>query len=122
LRLLPFGVSALFLRGFIRHRREHPRYELSIKDGLRALIDQNRLARTSLRVSMSVLTVAMALMAVVTYQLQLVGKQWPHETASMLAIFGVAYVIFMAGQLWKYRRRLLPANARLQELLGSHER
>jgi len=118
--LLPIGVAALFVRGFIRHRQQHPRYDLSILDGLRALIDENRLARARLRVSMMVLTVAMALMPVVTYQLQLVGKQRPHEAVSMLAVFGVAYVISMTWQIWKYRRRLLPENRRLQELLASY--
>jgi MFS family permease len=120
--LLPIGVAALFVRGFIRHRREHPRYDLSIKDALRASIDENRLARARLRLSMSVLTVAMALVPVVTYQLQLVGKQRPHEAASMLVVFGVAYVVAMGWQLWKYRLRLLPESARLQELLASYER
>ena len=119
--LLPIGVAAMFVRGFIRHRREHPRYDLSILDGLRALIDENRLARARLRVSMSVLTVAMALVPVMTYQLQLVGKQRPHEAASMLVVFGVAYVVAMAWQLWKYRRKLLPENSRLQELFKSYE-
>ena len=119
--LLPIGVAALFVRGFIRHRKEHPRYDLSILDGLRALLDENRLARARLRVSMIVLTVAMALLPVVTYQLQLVGKQRPHEAASMLAVFGMAYVVAMAWQVWKYRWKLLPENARLGELLRSYE-
>ena len=119
--LLPIGVAALFVRGFIRHRKEHPRYDLSILDGLRALLDENRLARARLRVSMIVLTVAMALLPVVTYQLQLVGKQRPHEAASMLAVFGLAYVVAMAWQVWKYRWKLLPENARLQELFRSYE-
>jgi len=120
--LLPIGVAAAFVRGFIRHRQEHPRYDLSILDALRALIDENRLSRTRLRLSMSVLTVAMALVPVVTYQLQLVGKQRPHEAASMLVVFGALYVASMIGQIWKYRRKLLPENARLQELLGSYDR
>ena len=118
--LMPLGIAAAFLRGFIRHRQQHPRYDLSIKDGLRALLDQNRLSRARLRMSMIVLTVAMALLPVITYQLQLVGKQRPHEAASMLAVFGVAYVISMGAQIWRYRRKLRPENARLQELLGSY--
>ena len=85
--LLPLGVAAVFLRGFLQHRRQHPRYDLSIVAALRAMIDENRLARLRLRVSMGVLTVAMALMPVMTHQLQLVGKQRPHEAASMLAVF-----------------------------------
>jgi MFS family permease len=120
--LLPVGVAAIFLRGFIRHRRQHPRYDLSILDALRALIDENRLARVRLRVSMGVLTLAMALTPVVTHQLQLVGKQRPHEAASMLVVFGLAYVAAMAWQLWKYRWKLLPENARLQKLFGSYGR
>jgi len=120
--LLPIGVAAAFVRGFVRHRKEHPRYDLSILDALRALIDQNRLSRARLRLSMSVLTVAMALTPLITYQLQLVGKQRPHEAASMLAVFGVGYLVFMGVQIWKYRRRLLPENARLQELLESYDR
>ena len=119
--LLPVGVAAWFVRGFVRHRQRHPRYDLSIKEGLRALVDENRLSRARLRLSMAVLTVAMALVPVVTYQLQLVGKQRPHEAASMLIVFGAAYVASMAGQLWKYRRRLLPENSRLQGLLASYE-
>jgi hypothetical protein len=120
--LLPFGVAAAFLRGFIQHRRRHPRYDLSIAAALRALLDENRLARLRLRVSMAVLTVAMALTPLMTHQLQLVGKQRPHEAASMLAVFGVAYALSMALMTWKYRRRLLPENARLQELFRSYER
>ena len=119
--LLPFGVAAVFLRGFIQHRRRHPRYDLSIVAALRALLDENRLARLRLRVSMGVLTVAMALTPLMTHQLQLVGKQRPHEAASMLAVFGVAYVLSMAVMLWKYRRQLLPENARLRELFKSYE-
>lgn len=120
--LLPMGVAAWFVRGFAKHRQQHPHYELSIKDAVLASIDQNRLSRARLRVSMSVLTAAMALLPVITWQLQLVGKQRPHESASMLAVFGVAYLISMTAQVWKYRRRLLPENARLQELLRSYER
>jgi hypothetical protein len=119
--LLPIGVAAAFLRGFVKHRQQHPRYDLSIRDALRALLDQNRLARARLRVSMAVLTFAIALVPVVTYQLQLVGKQRPHEAASMLVVFAVAYVVFMGGQIWIYRRRLLPENRRLQALFSGYE-
>ena len=119
--LLPMGVAALFVRGFIRHRAQHPRYDLSIKDALRALSDQNRLSRARLRVSMAVLTFAMALVPVVTHQLQLVGKQRPHEAASMLVVFAAGYVIFMGVQIWIYRRRLLPEHRRLQELSSGYE-
>ena len=120
--LLPMGVVALFLRGFIRHRRQHPRYDLSIVDALRAALDENRLARLRLRVSMAVTTLAMALLPVITHQLQMVGKQRPHEAASMLVVFGVAYVIAMGWQAWKYRWKLLAENARLRELFSSYER
>ncbi|MFL5065219.1 MAG: hypothetical protein ACJ8ED_11260, partial [Xanthobacteraceae bacterium] len=120
--LLPIGVAAAFQRGFIRHRQRHPRYDLSIRDALRASADQNRLSRTRLRVSMTVLTCAMALVPVVTHQLQLVGKQRPHEAASMLVVFAAGYVVFMGAQVWIYRRKLLPENARLQELLATYER
>lgn len=120
--LLPIGVAASFVHGFIRHRREHPRYDLSIVDGLRALLDENRLARARLRVSMIVVTAAMALVPVVTYQLQLVGKQRPQEAVSMLVIFAAVYIAAMAVQVWKYRRKLLPESARLRKLLGSYER
>jgi hypothetical protein len=120
--LLPIGVAVAFLRGFIQHRQRHPRYDLSIAAALRALIDENRLSRVRLRVSMAVLTVAIALTPLMTHQLQLVGKQRPHEAASMLAIFGAAYVLAMIVMLWKYRRQLLPENARLQELFRSYER
>jgi hypothetical protein len=119
--LLPIGVAAVFLRGFIQHRRQHPRYELSIAAALRAMLDENRLARLRLRVSMSVLTLAMALTPVVTHQLQLVGKQRPHEAASMLAVFGLAYVVAMGWQIWKYRWKLVPENARLRDLFRSYE-
>ena len=119
--LLPIGVAVAFLRGFIRHRRRHPRYDLSIKDALHALSDQNRLSRMRLRVSMAVLTFAMALVPVVTHQLQLVGKQRPHEAASMLVVFAAGYVIFMGVQIWIYRRRLLPEHRRLQELSSGYE-
>lgn len=120
--LLPIGVAGVFLRGYVRHRRRHPRYDLSIAAALRAMLDENRLARLRLRISMSVLTAAMALVPVVTHQLQLVGKQRPHEAASMLVVFGAAYLVAMAWQVWRYRWQLLPENARLRELSTSYER
>ena len=120
--LLPIGVAAVFLRGFIQHRRRHPRYDLSIVAALRAMIDENRLARLRLQVSMSVLTVAMALVPLVTHQLQLAGKQRPHEAASMLLVFGLAYVAAMGWQIWRYRWKLVPESSRLKELFASYER
>ena len=83
-------------------------------------MEENRLARLRLRVSMFVLTLAMALLPVVTHQLQMVGKQRPHEAASMLAVFGVAYVLAMGWQVWRYRWQLLPQNTRLRELVASY--
>jgi MFS family permease len=118
--LLPIAVATIFLRGFIQHRRRHGRYDVSIVEGLRAMIDENRLARLRLRVSMIALTLAMVGLPLVTYQLQLVGKQRPHEAESMLAVFGFAYVIAMGWQVWKYRRRLMPERTRLEELLRSY--
>ena len=77
--LLPLGVAALFLRSFVAHRRRHPRYDPSIAAALRTAIDHNRVSRVRLRVSMVVTTLAMALLPVVTHQLQLVGKQRPRR-------------------------------------------
>jgi hypothetical protein len=119
--LLPIGVAALFVRGFVAHRRRHPRYELSIAATLRTAIDQNRLSRLRLRVIMAVTTFAMLLLPVVTHQLQVVGKQRPHEAASMLVVFGVGYAIAMGWQVWLYRRKLLPEQARLRRLLEGYE-
>jgi len=118
--LFPVGVAALFVRGYVGHRQRHPRYDVSIADALRAAIDQNRLARLRLRVSMIATTLAMMLVPVVTHQLQLVGKQRPHEAASMLVVFGVGYVVAIGCQAWIYRRKLLPERARLQELLSAY--
>lgn len=118
--LLPLGLAGLFVRGFVAHRRRHPRYDLSIADALRAAIDQNRLSRLRLRVSMGVTTTAMLLLPLVTQQLQLVGKQRPHEATSMLVVFGAGYVIAMGCHAWIYRRKLLPERARLEGLLGSY--
>jgi hypothetical protein len=119
--LLPIVVAALLVRGHLRHRREHPRYDMSIADAVRASIDENRLARARLRVTMIASTVAMALLPVVTWQLQLVGKQRPHEAASMLGVFGLAYVASMVWQAWRYRRVLRPEAGRLRQLLASYE-
>jgi len=118
--LLPLGMAALFVRGFVAHRRRHPRYDLSIAAALRAAIDQNRLSRLRLRLSMVVTTLAMALLPLITHQLQAVGKQRPHEAASMLAVFGAGYVIAMGCHVWIYRRKLVPEQARLQALLENY--
>jgi hypothetical protein len=120
--LLPVTVAVLFVRGFIRHRRSHPRYDVSILEALRAALDANRLARWRLRVSMTVTTVAMALVPLMTHQLQMVGKQRPHEAMSMLVVFGVGYLIAMGCQVWTYRWKLGRERARLSELLASYER
>jgi O-antigen/teichoic acid export membrane protein len=120
--LLPVGLAMLFVRGFVRHRQRHPRYDVSILQALKAALDANRLSRWRLRVSMTVTTLAMAMVPLITHQLQLVGKQRPHEAMSMLAVFGVGYLIAMVCQVWTYRGKLAAERARLSELLESYER
>lgn len=120
--LLPVIVAALFVRGFIQHRRRHPRYDVSILEAQRAVLDANRLSRMRLRVSMAVTTVAMGMVPLITQQLMTVGKQRPHEAASMIVVFGVGYLIGMAYQVWMYRWKLPREQARLEELLASYEK
>ena len=62
---------------------------------------------------------AMVLVPLMTHQLQGVGKQRPQEAASMLVVFGVAYVAAMVWQVLKYRK-LGPEGARLRGLVASY--
>lgn len=123
LLLLALGWAAAFYFAwqYRRHRSEHASGTRSISATLRALRDENRLARLRLRIVAALHGGLLILLPIVVVQLRAVGKAGDEILLPAFIIWPViALGIILA--LWLYDRRKLQPRARhLETLLHSYE-
>lgn len=116
---LGFGLLA---RRMLRHEREHGPVTLSVRDTVRALLDENAMARGRLKVVALLHGVALLLLPLVVAQLRAAGKAgdeivWP-------AFIGWPVVVgaILVAMFWHYRVELRPRQRQMEELLRDHGR
>ena len=123
--LLLLALPWFALVGFIRHQRthlaRHPDYRRSLSSGLRALLDENRLARMRAKTLLVLHLASLPLVVLVARQLVAAGKARPHEAQSMLIFFGTVIVLALGALSAWLLRKLRPEQARLEALLRAYE-
>ena len=117
---LPWIGAGIFVRQFLRHRQRHPHPDQSIRDCLRALLDENRLARLRYLGAAVLNGLMLLLMPVIVRQLQASGKAGDEIVVPAFVVLpGLLLVIFVSLGL-HYRRRLLPEKRSLESLLAAY--
>jgi hypothetical protein len=119
--LLPVLGAVVFVRQYLRHRARHANYQSSISASLRALLDENRLARRRLKGIALLNGIMVLLFPVIAWQLQAVGKARPGEVWSMLALFAGLMVFVGLCLAYEYHRRLQPRRRELEALLQAYD-
>jgi len=118
---LPLFAAVLFFRQYYRHRTAHAGYGGSIAATVRALLDENRLAQTRIKVIGAMYVIMTLLAPLIVNQLLEAGKVRPREVASMAVVFGAIVLIGGGGLVWEFRRNLRPRQRELQTILQSYE-
>jgi hypothetical protein len=117
---LPWIGAGIFVRQFLRHRQLHPHPDQSIHDCLRALLDENRLARLRYLGAAALNGAMLLLMPVIVRQLQASGKAGNEIVVPAFVVLpGLLLVIFVSLGV-HYRRRLLPEKRSLETLLAAY--
>jgi hypothetical protein len=118
---LPVLGAGVLLAQHRRHRLRHAGYQLSIAASLRAALDENRLARTRMKILGGLYGAVALLSPVIASQLQAVGKARPAEARDMLVLFLALALAVSAALAYHDRRRLLPRKRALEALLSAYE-
>jgi hypothetical protein len=117
----PWVALLLFVRRHRQRERQHPDYDASIADTLRALAAETRAAAARLRTIAVLHAVSLPVLGLSVHQLASAGKLAPHELPSLLATLA-ALLLTTAGALVLYHHRTLRSRKRqLEALLAEYE-
>lgn len=115
-----FGVLFL-LRGMARHEREHGLPGSTLRAGVQALLDENRLSRTRVKTAAWLHIVALALLPLVVWQLRASGKAGDEILLPAFVAWPLAVACLGVGLVWHDRTKLRPRQRQLEALLRDYE-
>lgn len=115
-------IGAVFLaRRVARHEREHGHPERSLANSVRALLDENRLSRARLKVLALLHGAMLVLLPLVVWQLRAVGKAGDEIALPAFVGWPLVAGAILIGMWWHSRRKLVPRQRQLEELLRDYE-
>jgi hypothetical protein len=117
---LPWVCLWIFWRKYRLHRFRHRDCERSISAGIRALLDENKLALDRQKWAARLNGVMLVLVPVIVWQLRAAGKAGDEILVPAFVLLPAIMVCVYAAMLWHRRHRLLPRKRELEALLGSY--
>lgn len=117
---LPWVGWGYMVRQLRRHLAKHENYEVSIQSSLRALLDENRMARMRAKFIAGLMVATMLVLPLVIQQIKAVGKAG-NEINAMYVLAPAVFAAVLVGMVYNYRRTLVPKRAELEQLLQSYE-
>lgn len=118
---LPWIAAIVFVRQLWRHHVGHADYDRSIRASVRALLDENRLSRTRVKVVALLHGLVLIVLPVVVYQLRMAGKAGSEILVPAFVLWPLMAAGIGGGLLYHYRRKLLPRKRELEALLSAYE-
>ena len=117
---LPWACLILWFRRYRRHRAQHEDCDRSIGASLRALLDENRLAREQQKWAARINGAMLVLIPLLVYQLRAAGKAGDEILLPAFVLLPVLLLCLHAGMAWYHRRTLLPRKRELEALLAAY--
>lgn len=117
---LPWVAWLLLLRAHRRQLSQHPAPERSIREGIEALLDDNRARRRRLIFIAALLATSAVVLPLAVQQLQSVGKAGPEIQFPAFVLYPAYVALFILGAVIHLRRSLLPRHRTLQALHQSY--
>lgn len=121
LLLLPWGGVAFLARQLARHDRAHGDPAPSLAGSVRALLAENRMSRTRLKVMAWLHGATLLALPVVVYQLRAAGKAGEEILLPAFVIWPLIAAGIVFSLWWHDRRKLQPRQLELESLLKSYE-
>lgn len=121
LLILPWAALFVLRAMYGRHLRRHPDPYASMPSSLRALIDENAVARQRAKVMAVIVAVSLGVLAVAVVQLVGVGKMTWGNARDGAILFGTVFAVVWGAVAVDYMTRLKPEGARLRRLLAEYE-
>lgn len=118
---LPWIAAFAFVRQYWRHFAGHADYDRSIRAGVSALLDENRLSRTRVKVVALLHGLVLLILPVIVLQLRAAGKAGDEILVPAFVLWPLLAAGIGGALLYYYRRRLLPRKRELEVLLGAYE-
>lgn len=117
---LPWGCLAVFYRNHRRHREEHPAYDRSIRASLRALLDENRMARRRRKGVMLLWLLTILVVPVMVSPLRTSGKAGDEILIPAFMLLPLLMAGVFLGMFLHDRWILRPREQHLRQLLADY--
>lgn len=114
---VPWAGFALLARRMLRHERTHAGAERSVGAAVRALRDENAMARARLKVVAGLHGATLVLLPLVVWQLRATGKAGDEILGPAFLGWPAVAGAILAGLWWHDRRHLRPRAKQLDNLL-----
>jgi len=121
LLVLPWTAAVVFIRQYWRHFVGHAQADLSIRASVSALLDENRLARTRVKVVLLLHGLVLLILPIVGFQLRAAGKAGDEILVPAFVLWPILAAGIGGALLYYYQRKLLPRKRELEVLLGAYE-
>lgn len=118
---LPWACLFLFFRRYRQHRARHADFAQSISASLRALLDENRIARDRQKWVAWLWAFMMGLMPLVVHQLRAAGKAGDEILVPAFVLLPLLMLAVFGWMLWRDRQILGPRQRHLESLLASYD-
>jgi hypothetical protein len=118
---LPWIAALVFVRQYRRHFAGHAGCNRSIRASVIALLDENRLARTRVKIVLLLHGLVLLVLPVVVLQLRAAGKAGDEILVPALVLWPLLAAGIGGALLYYHRRRLLPRKRQLEALLAAYE-
>lgn len=118
---VPWAGFVMLARRMLRHERAHAGAERSVGAAVRALRDENAMARARLKVVAGLHGATLVLLPLVVWQLRAAGKAGDEILAPAFIGWPAVAGAILAALWWHDRRHLRPRARQLDELLREHD-
>ena len=118
---LPWACLILFFRRYRQHRARHTDFSQSISASLRALLDENRIARDRQKWVAWLWAFMMGLMPLVVHQLRAAGKAGDEILVPAFVLLPLLMLAVFGWMLWRDRHILGPRQRHLESLLAGYD-
>ena len=118
---LPWACLFLFFRRYRQYRARHAGFAQSISASLRALLDENRIARERQKWVAGLWALIMVLMPLLVHQLRAAGKAGDEILIPAFVLLPLLMLGVSGWMLWRDRRVLGPRQRHLESLLASYD-
>lgn len=117
---LPWICLLIFFRQYRRYRAANAGCERSLSASVRALLDENRLARERQKWAAILNGLMLLLMPFLVYQLRAAGKAGDEILVPAFVMLPALMLCIWCGMFWHQRRVLLPRKRELEALLATY--